>query len=79
MIYNNLIIFLLIIVQIDNIIIYNDYKIREKNLDIDIYDRYMRMISSQLSIIIKNQNDVQIKILKNKIKSRSYNDIMILN
>jgi hypothetical protein len=72
LIYNDMIMFLLMIIQIDSIIIYNDYKKNDKNLDIDIY---MKIISSQLSIIINNQEEIKKSKIINKKITRSYNDI----
>ena len=87
-IYNNLLIFIVIITQIDSFIIYNDY-IKNKNNDNnnnnnDINNKYMSMISQQLSLIIKNQNEMCLikskhQMLKNRSITRSLNDLTTLN
>ena len=84
-IYNNLIIFMIIIIQIDNIIIYNDLKIKKEieNDNENIYDRNMKIIIQQLSLIIKNQEEISIRhirhqMLKNRKITRSLNDLSLL-
>ena len=77
---------MIIVIQIDNLLIYNDYNKykNENNNNIDIYDRYMRMITQQLSLIIKNQYEMCLikskhQMLKNRSITRSLNDLTTLN
>ena len=66
--YNNIIISLLILLQINNFRLFNDLK---KN---DIEDKYMKIILNQIAYI--NQKEKEIEIKKNKYRNnRSYNDI----
>jgi len=71
--YNNIIISLLILLQIDNFRLFNDLK---KN---DIEDKYMKIILNQITYI--NQKEKEIEIEKKKFKNnrnhRSFSDIYI--
>lgn len=69
--YNNIIISLLILLQINYFRLFNDLK---KN---DIEDKYMKIILNQIAYI--NQKEKEIEIKKNKYRNhrnhRSYSDI----
>ena len=73
-IYNYIIIFIIILVQIDNISLYNELILNKKNNNDkndknDNNDKYMRILINQMSYIIKQNNDIKMSynINKNRI------------
>ena len=76
---------MIIMIQIDNIILYNDYIKTKDNMDNrDIYnDKYMRLLMNQMTYIIKQNNDMKkiYEINNNKFRqhksltSKSFNDL----
>jgi len=92
--YNLIVTYLLIMTQIDNFSLYFDLQkkreIANGNNDTDnkMNERYLKIISHQLSFICRKQEDIQKSISINNRKtemvilthrhSRSYNDLEIL-
>ncbi len=71
-IYNHIIIFIIIIVQIDNISLYNDLKNNNNDKTNDkTNDKYMRIIMNQMTYIIRQNNEYKkmYEVNKNKYKS----------
>lgn len=78
--YNNIVISLLILIQIDNFILFYDLS---KKVDLEtshtkIEDKYLKIILNQIAYINKKENDYNKKVIKmkeNHKKYKSYNDI----
>jgi len=70
--YNNLLIFLIILIQLDNFSLLfelENKKIEETNI---IQDKYIKIISNQLSYICKKQEELNNLTLKQKIEKQKF-------
>jgi len=74
-VYNQMIIFIILLVKIDNISLYNELMINKdinkNNID-KINDKYMRIMMNQMTYIIRQNNDFM-KIYDNKLKTKYKN------
>ena len=78
-IYNNIIIYMIILIQIDNISLYNELKNGGINTNDNIekiHDKYMKILMNQMTYIIKQNNDIKTIQTTKKNKYKYHNSFI---